>query len=206
MNTQPSLTHAAPARAASRFLRWLLLAIVLAGTVQAQAESATYVIDPAHTFVTFEVTHFGTSTLRGRWDKKEGQVTIDRAAHTGRAQITIDMQSVSTGTDAFNRFLLGKNGFNVAANPQAFFVATQFTFDGDNVASVTGELTLNGKSGEATLKATRFHCYTSPMLKTQVCGGDFETTIKRSDFGLTFGVPFVSDDTHLLIQIEAIKQ
>jgi polyisoprenoid-binding protein YceI len=44
-------------------------------TSQAQAQSATYAIDPTHTFINFEVKHFGTSTNRGRWDKKEGSIT-----------------------------------------------------------------------------------------------------------------------------------
>jgi len=39
-----------------------------------QAQAASYAIDPAHTYVTFEIGHFGTSTNRGRFDKKEGKV------------------------------------------------------------------------------------------------------------------------------------
>ena len=47
----------------------------------------TYAIDPTHTFVTFEIGHFGTSTNRGRWDKKEGTVQFDRAGRTGKVDI-----------------------------------------------------------------------------------------------------------------------
>ena len=49
----------------------------------AQAAPATYVIEPTHTFVTFEAKHFGTSTNRGRFDKKSGTVVLDREAKTG---------------------------------------------------------------------------------------------------------------------------
>jgi polyisoprenoid-binding protein YceI len=63
----------------------------------AQARGATYAIDPTHTFVSFEVSHFGTSTNRGRFDKKEGTVQFDRAAKTGRVEITIDMTSINSG-------------------------------------------------------------------------------------------------------------
>ena len=55
-----------------------LAAAILALTGAAQAEISTYTIDPTHTFVTFEASHFGTSTLRGRFDKKEGSVTLDQ--------------------------------------------------------------------------------------------------------------------------------
>ena len=68
----------------------LVAAAILAGAGLAHAESATYSIDPTHTFVTFEANHFGTSTLRGRFDKKEGSVTLDKAAKSGKAEITID--------------------------------------------------------------------------------------------------------------------
>ena len=47
------------------------------------AQAADYAIDPTHTFVTFEVSHFGTSFNRGRFDKKEGAVSFVRAAKTG---------------------------------------------------------------------------------------------------------------------------
>jgi len=39
-----------------------------------------------------------------------------------------------------------------------------------------------------------------------VCGGDFETTIKRSEYGVKYGLPGIPDDIRLLIQVEAVKQ
>ena len=69
----------------------LLLTALLAAIGAAQAQSATYAIDPTHTTVFFEAKHFGTSTNRGRWDKKEGMVTLDKAAKTGKVEVTLDM-------------------------------------------------------------------------------------------------------------------
>ena len=62
-----------------------LAAILTAAAVPsaAWAESANYQIDPTHTFVTWEAKHFGTSTSRGRFDKKSGMITYDKAAKTG---------------------------------------------------------------------------------------------------------------------------
>ncbi len=58
-----------------------------------------------------------------------------------------------------------------------------------------------------TLKASNFNCYMNPMLKREVCGGDFETTLKRSQWGMSCGLDMgVPDDVRLLIQVEAIKQ
>jgi polyisoprenoid-binding protein YceI len=67
-------------------------------------------------------------------------------------------------------------------------------------------LTLLGKPQTVTLKANNFNCYQNPMLKREVCGGDFDTTIQRGDFGMTYGLPGIPNDVRLVIQIEAVKQ
>ena len=185
----------------------LLAAAILATSAVAHAESATYTIDPYHTFVTFEANHFGTSTLRGRFDKKEGTVTLDKAGKSGKAEITIDAGSVSTGVAPLDTDLKGKDFFNAAEFSSAKFSAAKFSFNGDKVSEVAGTLTLLGKTQPVTLKATNFNCYISPMVKREVCGGDFETTIARSAYGMPFGINFgLPDNIRLLIQIEAIKQ
>ncbi len=185
----------------------LIATAMLAAATLAHAEVNTYAIDPTHTFVTFEAKHFGTSTLRGRFDKKEGSVTIDRVAKTGKADITFDVGSISTGVGPLDGHLKSKDFFNVAENPTAKFVGDKFTFDGAKVAAVAGSLTMLGKSMPVTLNATHFNCYDHPMLKREVCGGDFEATIQRSQWGMDYGVKMgLPDNIRLLVQIEAAKQ
>ncbi|AKJ31655.1 hypothetical protein AAW51_4964 [Caldimonas brevitalea] len=185
----------------------VVAAALLSASLGAQAQSATYAIDPTHTFVTFEVTHFGTSTNRGRFDKKEGTVQFDRAGKTGKVELTLDTASINTGVAPFNKHLQGKDFFNSEEHPTAKFVGDKFTFDGDKVASVSGTLTLLGKTQPVTLKANRFNCYQNPMLKREVCGGDFETTIQRSQWGMNWGLNMGQpDDVRLLVQVEAVKQ
>lgn len=180
-------------------------AVLAASTVSAQA--ATYAIDPTHTFVTFEISHFGTSTNRARFDKKQGTVEFDRAAKTGKVELTIDMASISSGTAAFDKHLKSADIFNVEAHPTAKFVADKFVFNGDKVAEVQGSLTLAGKTNPITLKATHFNCYDSPMLKREVCGGDFEATLVRSQYGVNYGLNWgFADNVRLVIQVEAVKQ
>jgi len=190
--------------------RVMVAAACLAGSLSmgsARAQSTSYAIDPTHTFANFEVMHFGTSTLRGRFDKKEGMVQIDRAGKTGKLEISIDMSSVSTGVPALDRHLQGKDFFNAAEHPTARFVAERFSFDGDKVGSISGMLTLLGKTGAVTLNASRFNCYLNPLLKREVCGGDFSTSIKRSAWGMGDGLDFgIPDEVRLVVQAEAIKQ
>jgi polyisoprenoid-binding protein YceI len=185
----------------------LIAAAALAAAGLAQAESATYTIDPSHTFVTFEANHFGTSTLRGRFDRKDGSVTLDKAGKSGRAEINIDTTSVSTGVAPLDTHLKSKDFFNAGEFGSVKFSADKFGFNGDKVSEVAGTLTLLGNALPVTLKASNYNCYTSPILKREVCGGDFETTIARSQWGMNYGLDYgLPDKIRLLIQIEAIKQ
>lgn len=179
-------------------------AATLAST--AQAAPSTYAVDPTHTFVTFEAKHFGVSTNRGRFDKKQGTVTLDMAAKQGKAEIVLETGSINTGTGPFDGHLKGKDFFNSEAFPTATFVGNQFIFEGDKLTNVVGTLTLLGKTQPVTLKASGFGCYDHPRLKREVCGGDFETSIQRSAYGMSYGLPGIPDTIKLQIQIEAVKQ
>jgi len=187
-------------------LKTLLISSMLVAAGSAAAEPATFAIDPGHSVITFEILHLGTSTHRGRFQVKEGSIVLDRAAKTGKADVAVDVASVSIASSALENILKGERVFNVAQNPTARFVGDAFTFDGAKVASVSGTLTILGKSQPVTLKATRFNCYENSQVKREVCGGDFETTIQRSQFGLGFAPSAAPDDVHLLIQVEGIHQ
>lgn len=172
----------------------------------AQGQSVTYVLDPAHTQVTWEVVHLGTSTMRGRFNRIEGHVTLDRAARKGELSISIDTASISTGVAPLDTLLRGNQGFDSPAHPRAYFVAQKFGFDADRVASVRGEFSLRGTSQPLELRATAFNCYEHPMLKREVCGGDFVAELRRSSFGINHSLPFVGDRVRLLIQVEGVRQ
>jgi polyisoprenoid-binding protein YceI len=173
----------------------------------AQAESASYAIDPTHTFVTFEINHFGASVNRGRFDKKEGTVQFDRAGKTGKVEISFDATSINSGTPAFDKHLQSADLFNAAQHPRITFVSDKFSFNGDKVSEVSGQLTLLGKTAPVTLKANQFNCYQSPMLKREVCGGDFEATIDRTQWGMNYGVDWgFAKNVRLVVQVEAVKQ
>ena len=188
-------------------MKTLLAAAALGLALQAQAEIATYAIDPTHTFVYFEIGHYGTSTNRGRFDRKEGSVQLDRAAKSGKVEISFELASVSTGVAMLDKHLQSADFFDSAKYPSAKFVGDKFSFDGNKVTQVSGGLTLRDKTAPVVLKATRFNCYINPLLRRETCGGDFETTIKRSQWGLRYGLDAgIPDEVRLLVQVEAIKQ
>ncbi len=191
-------------------MRKSLFGLAIAATllsVAAHAETSTYALDPTHTFVSFEIGHFGTSTNKGRFDKKEGSVQMDRAAKTGKLEVTVDTTSISSGTAAFDKHLQSADLFDAAKYPTIKFVSDKFIFNGDKVAEIVGNLTLLGKTQTVTLKANQFNCYQSPMLKREVCGGDFETTIDRTAYGMNYGVDWgFPKNVRLIVQAEGVKQ
>jgi polyisoprenoid-binding protein YceI len=173
----------------------------LAVSLSAHAEPVTYSLLPEQSFVQFEVMHFGTSTSRGRFGPLQGEVTLDRDKRRGEVALRIPTAGVDTGLGIFNARLREPDLLASAQFPEAFFVSRNFIFDGDRVAEVRGEFTLRGTSQGLTLKALRFACRRDDK-PGEICGGDFEGEIKRSDFGATFGLPLVGDRIRLVVQVE----
>ncbi len=183
------------------FLPAAVLVCALFGHTSAAAQ--TYTLDPAHSWVQFELMHFGTSTIRGRLGPASGTVTLDRAAGRGQVQVRVPTASVDTGISFFNARIRAADLLASEDHPEAFFVATQLQFDGPGVASARGEFTLRGVSQPLSLRATQFACRDTP--EGEVCGGDFVGELQRSDFGMDFGLPFVGNRVVLRVQVEALK-
>lgn len=169
------------------------------------AELESYTVDPDHTFPTYEVSHFGYSMQRGRFNRTSGRITLDEAAGKCTADIAIDTASVSSGVDKLDEHLRSEDFLNAARNPQITFKSANCAFEGGKVKSATGDLTINGVTRPATLAANMFLCAPNPMNKRKQCGADLEVTVKRSDFGVKYALPALGDDVRLRINVEAIK-
>jgi polyisoprenoid-binding protein YceI len=175
------------------------------GMASVPAGPVTYQLDPDHTFVTFEVKHFATSTLRARIGPMTGSVQVDRTARTGDLRLRIPVGTVSSGLGVLDARLKQPDLLATAEYPEAYFIATRFRFDAaGGVKEVRGEFILRGVSEPLSLFARSFACRYDRQLERDVCGGDFEGDLKRSRFGATYGEPFVADDVHLVVQVEAV--
>lgn len=184
----------------------IFLTALLAATA-AGANAATYKIDPYHANARFSIDHFGTSSNVGGFYNLTGTLQFDAAKNTGSVDLTIPTASLQASSNDFTKHLKSADLFNVEKFPEMRFVSTKFHFDGQKVTAVDGNLTLLGKTHPVTLKANKFNCYDSPMLKTQVCGGDFTTSIDRSQWGMNYLVDVgMTKTVDIAIQIEAGKQ
>lgn len=180
--------------------------LACAGPAWAQAPAPpvlpNWVLDLTHTFATVELPT-ALSTVRARFDKKAGTLQLDRDAKAGRVDFTVETASLSTGSAALDGQLRG--WLDTAAHPQARFVGDAFTFQGQRVAAVAGTLTVAGRSVPVTLTASNFNCYTSPLFKREVCGGDFAATLSRAALGLGPEGGGWADTLRLVVQIEAVR-
>jgi polyisoprenoid-binding protein YceI len=185
----------------TRVLTGLLGAALAVPAVAADS----YTIDPRHTFPSFEISHFGWSTQRGRFNKVNGKIVLDRAAKTGTVDVTIDAASVDTGLGKLEEHLVSEDFFNVAKFPAMTFKSGKVNFSGDKPVSVEGAFTLLGVTKPLTLTINAFHCAPNPFAKKEACGADAVAVIRRSEFGMNAYLPGLADEVKLLINVEAFK-
>lgn len=172
----------------------------------AAAAPQLYRLDPEHSFVHFEVQHFGTSLLRGRFGPLQGDVTLDAGAGRGHVSLRIDMRTLDTGLKLLDGRLARDDLLAIDAHPEAYFVAERFVFDAQgHPVALTGEFTLRGIGSALTLRAQRFACVAAPAGTARRCGGDFEGELLRSTFGASFGLPLIADRVRLRIQVEGFE-
>ena len=172
-----------------------------------KSDSINYKLDPMHTNVRFSIDHFGTSTNHGGFYGLEGDMVFDPDNQTGQIDLDIPLEKLQTGNKAFDKDLKSKDFFNANKYPTAHFTSTKFIFKKGKLHQIKGNLTLLKKTRPITLTASKFNSYPSPLLMAYVYGGDFETTIDRTDWGIDGYVKMgVSKKVKLVIQIEAAQQ
>ncbi len=186
--------------------RQILVAAAIASlSTAALAAPESYTLDSRHTFPVFEVSHLGYSIQRGRFNKTTGTFSLDRAAKAGTIAIDIDVASINMGIEKWDQQMKSENFFNAAKFPSITYKSTELAFDGDRVVAADGELTLLGVTKPVKATIADFVCKAHPMLKKEVCGGNVTASIKRSEFGMSYGLPGIGDDIKLVIPVEAIK-
>lgn len=187
-----------------------LLALSLPLAAAAQTES--YAFDPFHTIPNFEVEHLGMTKIRGRFDKTAGKFTIDRTARTGSLEMTVQTATINTGDSergsrprSRDEHLRTPDFFNVAEFPTITFKSTGVTFSGENPTSITGQLSIIGVTRAFTFQLDSWKCGPNPANKRPMCGGVAVGTLKRSDFGMKYGIPLLGDEVKLFVSFEAYR-
>ncbi|MDT9001093.1 YceI family protein [Paucibacter sp. APW11] len=173
----------------------------------ALAAPTTYVIDPSHTYPSFEADHMGMSYWRGKLNKNAGAIVYDKASGAGSVEVSMDLASIDFGLAAMNAWATGKDFFNVEKNPSALYKGRFDAIKAGMPTQVQGELSLNGQTHPLTLTIHQLKCMPHPMLKRDFCGADASATFNRADFGLGAGKDWgFKMDVNLRIQVEAVAK
>lgn len=189
-------------------VRLALAAILGLAACAAHAASTTYIIDPSHTYPSFEADHMGGVSLwRGKFNSSSGTVTLDKAAGTGSVDIVIDTASIDFGHDAMNEHARAADYFDTDKHPQARYSGKLVDFVDGKPTRVAGTLTIRGTSKPVDLKVNSFKCIPHPMHKRELCGADALATIQRDDYGISAGKDWGFDmAVTLRIQVEAVAE
>jgi polyisoprenoid-binding protein YceI len=170
--------------------------------------AAEFALDASHTAVHFAVSHFDISLVRGRIAKVTGTVQFDPEAKSGAVDLRIDPDAIDTGNRTLDQILRSDQFLDTARTGDARFGASRFVFEGDRLVAVEGTLILRGIARPVRLVVQRFTCkdVKAGIVSRYVCGGEFQATLKRSEFGMTRFLPDVGDAVELAISVEATRQ
>ncbi len=169
--------------------------------------AGTYAIEPAHTQVSFTVTHFGITPFTGMFSGASGSMKLDPAhPEATTLSVSVPIASVQTTSTKLTEELRSADWLDAARFPTATFVSSSVTPMGNGMARVDGTLTLHGIAKPASISARFFGTATNPMSKKASVGFVGRLMFKRTEFGVTKYAPVVSDDTSLSITAAFEKQ
>ncbi len=177
--------------------------VLFFAALMAPAQAAEYVIDPTHTYASFEIDHLGFSTQRGQFNRSSGIVEFNPEEKTGRIDISIEAASLDTGFALRDDVLRGEDWFKARDFPYIFFRSQKLLFTDDKLSAVEGVLVMLGESRPMRLDVSRFKCGLNLASRQRGCGADAVGVLRRSEFGLSNGLPFIGDEVRLRIQVEA---
>jgi polyisoprenoid-binding protein YceI len=180
----------------------LAFATLAGGGTASAADS--YAIDASHTAALFKINHLGFSNTWGRFNDVSGTVVWDDADPAASSvKVAIKTASIDTGTADKDKHLKSGDFFSVKEFPELTFVSKSVAKAGDTY-EVTGDFTLHGVTKTITVPVTKMGAGKDPWGKDRI-GFDAQFSIKRSDYGMAFGLPGIGDEVTIVFASEAVK-
>ena len=182
----------------------ILLLISFAGITE-PVDVAMYEIDTAHSMIIFRAKHNGVSYNYGRFNEFTGAITMDETdASKSTVEFEVKAASVDTGNEKRDQHLRSSDFFSAKQFPVITFKSTKVSAkEGEeDVLEVTGDLELHGVKKSITVDVT-ITGRAKDRQGTPLIGFESIFTIKRSEYGMTYGMGGISDDVQLTVSIEA---
>ena len=189
-------------------MRSAVSALLLCAAGVATAAPVSYTIDPTHTYPSFAADHMGGFSIwRGKFRTSSGKIVLDTEAKTGTVDITVQVDSVDTGSEKLDVHLRAADMLDATQFPTATYKGKLVKFRSGKPTAVEGTFTLHGVTRPLNLTISQFHCGVSPLNKKDTCGAEASATFKRDDYGVDFGKKNLgfNMDVLLSIQVEATK-
>jgi polyisoprenoid-binding protein YceI len=168
--------------------RIVLASLAALAYATASAAPVTYILDPKHTYPSFETDHKGgLSIWRGKFTDTSGRVVYDKEAKSGTIDVTVNTASIDFGLAKMDEHAKSPDILDAAQFPTATYTGKFTKFNAKGPTEAKGTFTLHGVTKPLTLKIDSFMCAPDPMSKKEVCGADASATFDRSAYGITFG-------------------
>lgn len=185
-----------------KFLIICLMVLVLT-TSAARADIENYEFDKAHTQIIFGVSHLGFTTSHGRFMESDGGFQFNRdEPEKSKVNVTIQTSSIEMGDQKWNEHLKNSDFFDVEKYPTMTFKSTEIKVTGDKTAKIMGNLTILDVTKPVLLDVIFNKAAKAPFGEVYKAGFSAVTQIKRSDFGMNYGLPMVGDDIKITIEVE----
>lgn len=176
------------------------LALASAGAAQT---ATNYNVDPVHSSVAFRVLHNEVNDVIGTFAAPTGKVSLGDAG--GSIEVTVNVASITSGNANRDKHLKSADYFNAEQFPTITFKADALTKNADGTFAAAGNLTLRGVTKPLTITLKTSEEKQGRRGGT-VRGVATTFTVKRSDFGMTEGIPAVGDEVTLMVSLQAVKQ
>ncbi|MEM6916289.1 MAG: YceI family protein [Verrucomicrobiota bacterium] len=168
----------------------------------------TYKAEAGMSYIIFKTTHFGVNPAYGRFDEFTGTLEGDpEAPETFELSFEAVVESINTGIEKRDDHLRGPDFFNSKEFPKVTFQSTSVTaVEGeDDKFTVEGEITMLGVTKPIT---AIFHYYGTgkSMGGDDLAGGEATFNVKRTDFGMNYGVPGIGDEVEIMVSLQGYKQ
>jgi len=173
--------------------------------------TSKWVLDNAHSEISFKVKHLVVTTLTGKFDAFEGSVESPSDDFNGATiQFSADINSINTGNADRDGHLKSDDFFNAGSFPKLTFKSTSFTKNGEQY-KLTGDLTIRDVTKTIELDVEFGGSAVDPWGNTKA-GFELNGKIKRKEFGLKWdalteaGGAVVSDEVKLHLNVQLVKQ
>lgn len=170
-----------------------------------------WTFDPAHSNADFAARHMMVTTVRGGFKDVSGTINYD-PDHPEKASVeaTIRTDSIWTGVADRDAHLRSADFFDVEQYPEMTFKSTGVKVTDDNLAKVTGDLTIRGVTKPVVLDVELVGEQKNPFTGQKTLGFTAQTKINREDWGLTWnqaletGGWLVGKDIKITLDVEAV--